>query len=230
MRMTSLPFQLELKPRLLILRFKKAHRTLGWPINRPGFASTQAVIWLEVSDDELGAHIDPLAFVRARLAPHGLANAAAFMTAREITRYHVAQQRVGDAAVACLTTVGLTNGEWIGSRRSRREFAVGTINTLVHMSRPLSDGAFVESVSIATQARTAAIMETNRLREAPAITGTGTDCMLVAAPEGDAPETCVGLHTDLGEAIGRAVYDATYEGAATWSAELMADRKRRESR
>ncbi len=63
-------------------------------------------------------------------------------------------------------------------------------------------------------------METNPLRNGPAITGTGTDCILIAAPEGDAPETCVGLHTAPGEAIGAAVYNATYAGAIEWIAEF----------
>jgi len=171
----------------------------------------------------LGLHIDPVDFVRARLSPRGLADAAVFMTSREIARHHISQSLVGHVRVACLTTVGLTNAERVGQRRCRHDSAAGTINTLVHVSRPLSPGAFVESISIATQARTAAIMETNELRDGPRITGTGTDCILVAAPDGDAAEACAGLHTDLGEAIGAAVYDATYAGAAEWSAELKID-------
>lgn len=217
--MTQTPFRLDLAPPFLIVRFENRQRTLGWSITKPGFAWTREVVWLEVRDDDLGIHVDPLDFVRARLAPRGLADAAAFVTSREIARHHLARSRVGGAIVTCLTTVGLTNGEWVGTRRGRRDSAIGTINTLVHVSRPLSVGAFVEAVSIATQARTAAIMKTNDLRDGPAITGTGTDCILVAAPEGDAPETCAGLHTDLGEAIGVAVYDATYAGATEWSAE-----------
>jgi len=47
------------------------------------------------------------------------------------------------------------------------------------------------------------------LRDGPAITGAGAGCILIAAPEGDAPRACAGLHTELGEAIGAAFYDAT---------------------
>jgi adenosylcobinamide amidohydrolase len=218
--MTESPFRPALEPPFLIVRFEKPQQTLGWSITKPGFASAAEVVWLEVRDDDLAIHVDPVDFALAKLSSRGLTDAAVFMTSREIRCHHVAQSRIGVVTVTCLTTVGLSNGEKVGKRGKLKTSAVGTINTLVHVSRPLSAGAFVESISIATQARTAAIMETNELRDGPAITGTGTDCILVAAPQGDALETCAGLHTDLGEAIGAAVYDATYAGAAEWSAEL----------
>lgn len=222
--MTRLPFQLELRPPFLIVRFDAEQRILGWSLTKPGFSTARDVVWLEVRDADLGPHVDPVDFIRAKLSAQGLDDAAAFMTAREIARHHVAQSRIGRAVVTCVTTVGLTNGERVGERRQSHDCVAGTINTLVHVSHALSPGAFVESVSIATQARTAAIMDTNKLRDTLAITGTGTDCIIVAAPEVGPPETCAGLHTELGEAIGAAVYDATYAGAAAWSVELKQKR------
>lgn len=223
--MTASLFRLDLEPPFLIVRFEKPQRILGWSITKPGFSFAKEVVWLEVHDDDLAIHIDPVDFVSAKLQSRGFTDAAAFMTSREIRRHHVVRSRIGRVAVTCLTTVGLSNGERVGKRRRQDAAVVGTVNTLVHISRPLSDGAFVEAVSIATQARTAAIIETNDLRDEPAITGTGTDCILIAAPDGDAPETCAGLHTDLGEAVGAAVYEATYAGAAEWSAELEINKR-----
>ena len=89
----------------------------------------------------------------------------------------------------------------------------------MHVSCPLAPGAFIEAVSIVTQARTAAIMETSPAQRAPRVTGTGTDCIIVAAPKGGRPADCAGLHTDIGEAIGAAVYDAIFAGATQWWAE-----------
>lgn len=215
--MKSLPFRLDLRHPLLTVRFESEQRILGWSLTKPGFATTRDVVWLEVRDADLGPHVDPLDFVRTKLSAQELDDAAAFMTAREIARHHIAQSRIGSAIVTCVTTVGLTNGEKIGERRGSHDCVAGTINMLVHVSHALSSGAFVESISIATQARTAAIMETNKLREGPAITGTGTDCIIVAAPVTGSAETCAGLHTELGEAIGAAVYDATFAGAVEWS-------------
>jgi len=226
----QLPFRLDCEPPFLVARFDEPQDILGWSIIKPGFASARAIVWLEVHDNDLPLHIDPLAFLNDKLALARIEDAAAFMTSREIRRHHVAQSRAGGVVATCVTTVGLSNGERIGSRRRVAISAVGTINTFVHVSRPLSAGAFVEAISIATQARTTAILETSHLREGPAVTGTGTDCIIVAAPDGDAPELCAGLHTDLGEAMGSAVYDATYEGAEAWSvdvAEIQPDGCRR---
>jgi adenosylcobinamide amidohydrolase len=112
----------------------------------------------------------------------------------------------------------LSNGERIGARRPVRAFA-GTINTLVHVSSPLTDGAFIEAISIASEARTAAILESRPPQDRLAITGTGTDCIVVAAPSDGEPAPWAGLHTAVGEAIGAAVYRATREGAEEWDAE-----------
>ncbi|MEK4031968.1 adenosylcobinamide amidohydrolase [Methylocystis sp. IM3] len=218
-----LPFRLDLEPPFLIVRFENTQRTLGWSITKPGFCCTREVVWLEVRNADLTPHVDPVEFLKKKLASRGLSDAAAFMTSREIGRHHISQSRIGSVIATCLATVGLTNGERIGTRRGQKVLLPGTINTLVHVSHSLSAGAFVESVSIATQARTAAVMETNPDRGGPAITGTGTDCILVAAPEGNQLESCAGLHTDLGEAIGAAVYDATYAGAMEWNAENRED-------
>ncbi|MEO1272728.1 MAG: adenosylcobinamide amidohydrolase, partial [Myxococcota bacterium] len=48
-------------------------------------------------------------------------------------------------------------------------------------------------------------------------TGTGTDCIVLAAPPGHA--VYAGLHTAVGEAVGRAVYDAVAAGVRGWMAE-----------
>ena len=81
---------------------------------------------------------------------------------------------------------------------------------------PLTDGAMVEALSIVAQARTAAVIESWYVERGPAITGTGTDCIVVASPCRDEPLACAGLHTEVGEAIGGAVYDATRDGAEQW--------------
>lgn len=137
------------------------------------------------------------------------------MTSRDIRRHHFCRRRAGAVEAACLTTVGLSNGERVGSRKSHGLHA-GTINTLVHVSVPLTDGAMVEAISIVAQARTAAVIEFQNVQQGTAITGTGTDCIVVATPWRGEPIAWAGLHTDVGEAIGGAVYDATRAGAEQW--------------
>ena len=215
------PFAVACTPPFLTARFAVPQRTLGWSLLHPGFAIATNVVWVEVRNSDLGPSTDPRAFLKIRLAEAGLPQALAFMTSRDIRRHHFCERRVEAVAAACLTTVGLSNGERVGSRKVSGPPRAGTINTLVHVSVPLADGAMVEALSIVAEARTAAIVESWRATRGPAVTGTGTDCIVVASPSVISPSrgeplAFAGLHTAVGEAIGGAVYDATRAGAEQW--------------
>ncbi len=114
----------------------------------------------------------------------------------------------------CLATVGLSNAERIGTRMDRSGKDWGTINVALHLDLPLSEAALLELMSITTQARTAAVMEARLDLPTGRATGTGTDCIAVAAPAGDT--AFAGLHTPQGEAAGRAVHAAVRRGAQVW--------------
>jgi len=208
-------FAVACAPPFLTARFAEPQRTLGWSLLHPGFAVVTDVVWVEIRNSDLGPSVDPCAFLKARLAGSGLPDALAFMTSRDIRRHHLCRRRAGAVEATCLTTVGLSNGERIGSRRAHALHA-GTINTLVHVSVPLTDGAMVEAISIVAQARTAAVIDFQNAPRGTATTGTGTDCIVMASPCRGEPVAWAGLHTDVGEAIGRAVYDATHAGAEQW--------------
>jgi adenosylcobinamide amidohydrolase len=205
----------ECAPPFLTARFAEPQRTLGWSLLHPGFATVSDVVWVEVRNRDLGPSVDPHAFLKARLAQSGLPDALAFMTSRDIRRHHSCCRQSGSVQASCLTTVGLSNGERVGSRKARG-FHAGTINTLVHVSVPLADGAMIEALSVVAQARTAAVIDFQDVPRGTAITGTGTDCIVVASPCRGEPVAWAGLHTEVGEAIGGAVYDATHAGAAQW--------------
>ena len=213
-------FAVDCTPPFLTARFTEPQRTLGWSLLHPGFAIITDVVWVEVRNSDLGPSIDPHAFLKARLARAGFPNALAFMTSRDIRRHHFCRRRAGAVEAACLTTVGLSNGERVGTRKAYGPHA-GTINTLVHVSAPLTDGAMVEALSIVAQARTAAVIESQYVERGTAITGTGTDCIVVASPCRGEPIAWAGLHTEVGEAIGGAVYGATRDGAEQWDRDLQ---------
>ncbi|WP_421996069.1 adenosylcobinamide amidohydrolase [Reyranella sp.] len=213
------PFAVHCAPPFLAVRFAEPQRTLGWSLLHPGFATITDIVWVEVRNADLGPSVDPQAFLRMRLRAAGRPEALGLMTSRDIRRHHLQSRRVDGIAAACLTTVGLANGERVGSRRSPGPHA-GTINTLLHVATPLDDGALVEALSIAAQARTAALVDSCRGERATAITGTGTDCIVVAAPCHGPALACAGLHTAVGEAIGAAVYEATRHGAEEWDREF----------
>jgi adenosylcobinamide amidohydrolase len=212
------PFDIHCAPPFLTARFSSPQRALSWSLLHPGFATICDVVWVEVRNRDLGPPVDPSAFLKQRLAELGLPDALALMTSRDIRRRCFETAVIDDVEAACLTTVGLSNGERVGARRPRPAF-LGTINMLVHVSCALTDGAMVEAISIVAEARTAAILEGRRTQDGPAITGTGTDCIVVATPCVGKPALWAGLHTAVGEAIGASVYRATRKGVEEWDAE-----------
>lgn len=76
----------------------------------------------------------------------------------------------------------------------------------------LSEAARLEALSIAAEARTAGIMDLGLTRNGRIVTGTGTDCIVVASPCGGPDAPFAGLHTDIGVSLGLAIYDAVTAG------------------
>lgn len=217
----SLPFALSEKPRLLLATFDAPQQMLSWSLTKPGFQQADQVAWIELRNADLPADIDAEQIIASRIANAGLIEAISLITSRDVSRHHVAQAAAEDAVATCVSTVGLSNGERVGQRLAAFSPTIGTINTFVHASVPLSDAALIEAISIATQARTAAILDSGIRRSGVAITGTGTDCIVVAVPPG-ATVRFAGLHTAVGEAIGAAVYRAMRDGVATWLQDMQA--------
>lgn len=86
--------------------------------------------------------------------------------------------------------------------------AHGTINVMVAINTPLTEGALVRAVMTATEAKAALLQELSvpSRQSSGVATGTGTDQMAIAAPMiGPKPLTNAGHHAVLGELIGKAV-------------------------
>lgn len=206
---------IECQPPWLIARFADRQRVASWSLNRPGIVEADTVAWLQVFDADLPLRVDPLDLLERRLADRGLSDAVGLMTAREIRHHHFASSIGGGVAVEALVTLGLTNGAELDATGYPADIqapeTVGTINTLVALSRPLSDGAMLEAMSIATMARTAAL-----LADGGKVAGTGTDCVVVTCPTGAEAETFAGLHTAIGRHITAAVFQATRQAKDRW--------------
>lgn len=199
------------------------HRVLSWAPHRSGYQTARHILWRQVRNADLPADLDVAAWLAREMAGR---DAICLLTSRDIAYHQMARATVEDVTAEVLATVGLSNAEAVGRRADRtgRDWdkvlpSYGTINIAVQLSQPLSDTGLLEAQSIATQARTAAIIATGHRVPGGAIaTGTGTDCIAVAAPPG--VQDYAGLHTAQGEAIGRAVFDAVARGAAEWQATI----------
>lgn len=202
----------------------REHRVAGWPVVAPGDGFARFVTWLQVYDADLPRHVDPDAYFLHRARAEGMAADVGLLTAAEVGRFAVHRRPTPDGAVTMVATVGLGNGESVipGDAPARSCHRVGTINLLAVSPLPLAPPAMLEAISIVTQGRTAAVMDLcQRTGDGRPITGTGTDCVVVAAPAGLGEKLHCGLHTALGRALGEAAYAATWEAAARWLEEQV---------
>jgi adenosylcobinamide amidohydrolase len=200
---------------LLVASFSAPVTVLSWATARPGRRLARRVVWLEVEDADLPPEVDPAALLDARLAGVGISDAVAMMTARDVRRHHVAVARSSAVTAQCLATAGLSNAGRVGVA-CRDRAPVGTINLLAAVSTSLTEAALLEAVSIATEARTAAVIDCAYETLGGVATGTGTDCIAVACPADGEAAPFAGLHTSVGEALGAAVYDAVRAGTREW--------------
>ncbi len=214
----------------LICDMGRRRRVLSWAVNRPGFVDSRHVLWRKVDDADLPPGRDVATWLDHQLATIGHRGAPCLMTARRLDAFETASATVEGITARCIATVGLSNAERVGRRQQRHARATagwGTINVALLVDHPLSDGALLESLSIIAQARTVAVAE-SRLRLPGGIaTGTGTDCIAVAADPHDRGRTgqprgvgtFAGLHTAIGEAVGAAALAALGRGVARWLAD-----------
>lgn len=187
----------------LTLEFATPMRVLSWALNRPGFVMTRRILWREVRNADLPLDLDVGAWLSGELDRRGATDSVAFLTSRDIALHHIATANLTGAAVQAVATVGLSNAERVGARQPVTAGQYGTINVALSLDTNLSDAGLIEALSIAVEARTAAVLDTDVRVAGRRATGTGTDCLAIAAPPGD---VCyAGLHTPTGEAIGRAV-------------------------
>ncbi len=163
----------------------------------------------------------------ARVANSGTRTrgAAGMMTGADVTRAGHATVRREGLAVAAWCTAGCSNALRVGDRAtagipraadaqcSRSPMPKpGTINIIVAINQPLTRSAMAEALQLAVEGRVAALYEAGvmSVRSAAIATGTGTDCIVVAAPiaalqdRANAIVYC-GKHTLPGELIGQAV-------------------------
>lgn len=137
---------------------------------------------------------------------HDPRRVVAMMTGANVRRMAAITLRRGDLIVSAWCTAGCSNALRVGDSATVESMLPGTINLIVAINQPLSEAAMVEAIQIVTEARVAAVVDA-RVRSTvsgkPA-TGTGTDCVVVAGPDGLPAHDYCGKHTRLGELIGRA--------------------------
>lgn len=129
--------------------------------------------------------------------------------------------------VECFCTVGVTNAVRAGepaffAGSERRCCVAGTINIILVTNAKLSVPAMVGAVQVATESKTAVLMDRGVPSRAGhgGATGTGTDAVVIACRLRGGPRIQYsGTHTEIGAMIGRLVRRCVQTGltrAARW--------------
>ncbi|MDO9526570.1 MAG: adenosylcobinamide amidohydrolase [Gemmobacter sp.] len=208
------------------LRARLPHpmRVLSWAPVNPGYQITDQILWREVRNADLTPDFDAIRWFADQIAGQA-PGAVGLLTSRDVGTWVEARARVQGITAHAIATVGLSNAESVGTRLPYHPADYGTINVAVAVDVGLSEIAQLEALSIAVQARTAAVMAGGMTLATGVATGTGTDCLALACNVGDG--CFAGLHTAVGEAVGAATRNAVATGVSNWQAWFHAEMRHR---
>ena len=144
------------------------------------------------------------------------------MTAVSLADLVTVRESCDEMWVEGFVTVGTSNAVRAGEpvilgRRMNSQTQAGTINLILVTNARLSASAMVGMVQVATEAKTAALLQANvkSWTGRSGATGTGTDAVVVVSGNGSR-QRYSGTHTLLGELVGRVIGSAVTEGLARY--------------
>ena len=148
----------------------------------------------------------------------GKRSGIALMTAVDLRHLLLKRVHSGPVWVEGFFTVGIANAVCVGEpvdrcESVRQHYVPGTINIILVTNASFPHSALVSAISIATESKTAAMLEhsikswTGQM----GATGTGTDSLVFVSGFGPKLQYS-GSHTKIGELIGRVVKSAIGRG------------------
>jgi adenosylcobinamide amidohydrolase len=157
---------------------------------------------------------DPDHHLRKLAVSLGLAGrGVGMLTAADVRRHSAA----ADAGVDVVATVGLAHPTLAAAPDAGPAAVVGTINVVVFIPERLSDGALVNAVATATEAKAQALRQLGL-----DATGTATDALCVLCPEAGRTHAFGGPRSVWGARLARAVHRAVLAGGEQWKQESAA--------
>ncbi len=215
------PLRINTGPDCLVVRFPRVFGCLSWAPWNGGETSASVVVNRQVdlhgscSSDTIAEDFRRL-FKEVSLVPD---ETIGLMTAAKVSAYHDCFLISSGAWVHAVATVGLSNARSVlddaDVELGYRCGSAGTVNLVVATNALPTIGGRIQAIHLAASAKAAAFRDASvrsRKSDRPADL-TGTDCLVVGA-SGEIEEDQCGLHTVLGEMIGRAVYTSVAQGIA----------------
>ena len=219
MNLMTSPIRINTVSNCLVVRFPQVFGCLSWAPWNGGETLASAVVNRQV-DSHGSRPSDTIAenfldlFKEFSLVPE---ETIGLMTAANVGAYHDCFLLSSGAWVHAVATVGLSNARSIlddaDVELGDRCGSAGTVNLVVATNALPTIGGRIQAIHIAGSAKAAAFRDTcvrSGKSDRPADL-TGTDCLVIGSSGEIVVDQC-GLHTVLGEMIGRTVYKAVSKG------------------
>lgn len=207
--------------RTLVVDLSYPRRIISSAVHGGGLVRASAIINHQVASappQELGqpGHqqrlADPSRYLGKLARQLGVAHrCVGLMTAVDMRQLVVTREKADGLWVEGFFTVGVTNAVHAGmpfheNPDGTPPFQTGTINIILVTNAGLSSAALIGAVGVATESKTATLIE----KQVPACsgsglaTGTGTDALVIATGNGPRLRYS-GTHTSIGSLIGQVV-------------------------
>jgi adenosylcobinamide amidohydrolase len=192
---------------VLIYRFEHARLGVSSAVVGGGIGerhwALNAQVRADYDRDDLAAHVSKLARTFA-LEEDGVG----MLTAATVQHRQGATVEGVDAEA----TTGLSHPTWAADTDAETTAHVGTINTVIFVPTRLSDGALINAIATATEAKSQALFEAG-----VSATGTPSDAVALFCPLDGDIERFGGPRSLWGARIARAVHRAVLTGARAWT-------------
>ena len=213
------PVKVVLNDKTLIIHLSKTSSILSWAPLNGGLTKSNYIFNHECDnfqDNDLGTIFNSV--INRNNLPH---NSIGLVTGANVSRYEELFLSNGRLWVHTIATIGLNNARSVGDSADvdldTQIVRPGTINLIISCNALPHVSGLVEAIHIATMAKTYAMVESEvkSKKSEQLATGTGTDCIVVAGG-GEIQENYCGMHTVLGEMIGKAVKEIIQKGIQKW--------------
>jgi len=212
------PLKIELKENNLIARFPQEWPVLSWAPFNGGSVKTSALLNMGLPKNARCVEVFRDRVFDKTVERFSLPkNTVGFMTAADVNQYSEVFLSKGAFWAHAIVTVGLTNARAIGdeadSKKEEDPNPLGTINLWVACNALPKLTGQIEAIEMAAAAKTSAMHEAGikSPKSGRLAAGTGTDTIGIVGT-GEFKRNYCGMHTILGELIGKSVFQAIQKG------------------
>jgi adenosylcobinamide amidohydrolase len=215
-------FELKQTPEHICVGFSTKHPVLSSAVFNGGACHASNILIMKVAENFEGTKIimespeNTLAEYCRQLQLSG--TTVGMMTSASMDSFRRVSRSTQGIEISALVTAGISNARCAGDRADWRTFQpdanpTGTINIIILTNATMSPAAVVESVILASEAKTVAIRKLGvKSPVSRAIaTGTGTDAIAVANGYGSGTIRYCGKHVLFGEMLASVVIEAITE-------------------